>query len=50
MLFPRNIFWLQLCIIAIMHILKAFMIKYKNKKRLNKKVSLSYKCLLKYTF
>lgn len=33
-----------------MYILKAYMIKYKNKKRLNKKLFLSYKRLIKNTF
>ena len=47
---PQNPFQVQLCILATMYILKAYMIKYKNKKRLNKKLSLSYEHLIKYTF
>ena len=50
MLCPPNLFRLQLCITVVMYRWKAYMIKYKNKKRLNKKLSLNYKHLLKYTF
>lgn len=50
MLCPQNLFQLQLCIIVALYVLKACMIKYKNKKRLNKKLSLNYKHLLKCIF
>lgn len=46
---PQNLFQVKLCIIFAMYILKAYMVKYKNKKRLNK-FSLNYKCLIKNTF
>lgn len=47
---PQNLFQVKLCIIFAMYILKAYIVKYKNKKRLNKKFSLSYKRLTKNTF
>lgn len=50
MLCPPDLFQLQLCITVAMYRWKAYMIKYKNKERLNKKLSLNYKHLLKYTF
>lgn len=46
---PQNLFQVKLCIIFAMYILKAYIVKYKNKKRLNK-FSLRYKCLTKNTF
>lgn len=47
--YPQNLFQVKLCIIFAMYILKAYIVKYKNKKRLNK-FFLSYKCLTKNTF
>lgn len=50
MLCPHQSISLQPSIIVAVYRWKAYMIKYKSKKRLNKRLSLNYKHLLKYTF
>ena len=50
MLCPHKSISLQPSILVAVYRWKAYMIKYKSKKRLNKRLSLNYKHLLKYTF